>query len=591
MLTPSRFWSSRETPSEADSDELQSAGNGSEIRSSNVSERGTFTFPPPVPAPRPNLGKLPSALEGDNRLQQPGESSPVGGVDRQSFASIAFPQASPNEKLKEFFRSKGDEKLSDVEVAGVLALIQQASHRNESLLDQYSPSTEKCISTLHSVSTSPVLDRDLHRQSDHLFRGHREIATPIRSNSQVGAASSIPSPRYIPLYTSHSRTANPNRSGKVRKTYHYNSLPTPYRPGLKRSLGSLVTVSRNDSRNDSEIERRDEVNEMHGQRATPAASDLSMHSESTISDVEMERGLTKLQEDDTEKPLSDTASTLLSLLDSEKKQTPQSTKEDRIPQDMKQFVSPYAAKRRLSTPRKQVSSGRSEPALRSPPVRELEISRPKDKSYKPVKSSSLRQSLVPSPGKKDDEAVDLESTESPKALFIFQQKEASAGGNEGESKIGKSENVIGKEVTSQHATGQNVPSQNVADQTAAAQPFDFNLTTQAPPTFKFNSTAMSSSSNTSTDYPKFPRVSPSKPLFASVEAASPQIVSTLGESPQSTKESPFCFGISKPMTCSVSRSTGWPHFAFPEVPTVSGPSLSQEDEATIKSLRETVFQF
>lgn len=51
-------------------------------------------------------------------------------------ASLAVPMtASPNETLRNFFKEKGDRKLSNMEVYGVLNLIGQAVCRNESLVD------------------------------------------------------------------------------------------------------------------------------------------------------------------------------------------------------------------------------------------------------------------------------------------------------------------------------------------------------------------------------------------------------------------------------------------------------------------------
>lgn len=46
-----------------------------------------------------------------------------------------FNTASPNDALRQFFKQKGDQELSNMEVVGVLSLIGQAVSRNESMID------------------------------------------------------------------------------------------------------------------------------------------------------------------------------------------------------------------------------------------------------------------------------------------------------------------------------------------------------------------------------------------------------------------------------------------------------------------------
>jgi hypothetical protein len=107
------------------------------------------------------------------------------------------------------------------------------------------------------------------------------------------------------------------------------------------------------------------------------------------------------------KPMSQTASVLLSLLDEGKKE--EAKPETKAP-DVKPFVNPYAASPRRATPLKRKEpAAEIESAAKKTPLQQIEQSKPKfsthvqsqpapiavDK-YKPARSSSLRQSIVAS---------------------------------------------------------------------------------------------------------------------------------------------------------------------------------------------------
>lgn len=120
-----------------------------------------------------------------------GTSTPLD----QSFANRSMAPlntASPNEALLEFFRNKGDEELSNMEVVGVLSLIGQAVSRNESLVD---------FSTIHQRD-SPNATYDM--PSSILggastvtpnVSGIAAVQTPSRHSSPAGATRSWSSRR------------------------------------------------------------------------------------------------------------------------------------------------------------------------------------------------------------------------------------------------------------------------------------------------------------------------------------------------------------------------------------------------------------
>jgi hypothetical protein len=599
MFTPSRLWS-RQTPSVADSDDLQSITGtiteGTSTRSiANVSDDGKFTYPPPLPAPRPNLGKFDHSTDNE---------SIDYGRSLTSLSSIAYPHGnSPNEKLKEFFRAKGDEKLSDVEVAGVMALIQQASHRNESLLDHYSASvaSERAISTINSGTVSPSFE-DLSGGTP--LRGDMGRATPP-----------VPSPRYTPLYSRSSASSRnlgtPSESSKVRKAFHYNNIPTPYRPGLKRSLGSLITEPQlTEGKGSASQERRRPPSDL-------SLRSESFKSESTIEDVDIdvssiststERGEKSLDEH-SEKPLSHTASALLSLLDTNdnagQSEKLEKRKEEKIPQEIKKFVSPYAARPRLSTPRKQLSSRQSEPSLRSPAVRELEMSRPKETNafqYKPAKSSSLRQSLIASPEKDSPEPIEVDGDfpkDSPNVLFSFQPTDDTtlkSGVEQDKKEVTSLDSKFGSKPLKKNGDPQKM---QVSTGEVSGNNIGVTSAMSVVPTSTKTQSELKSSSSLETPvtsnstYPDIFGLSPAKPLFASVETASPQIETSSGESPPSTKDAPFSFGVSIKTTTSETASinTAASPFSWPDVPVVDARPLTPEEETQVKWLRENVYRF
>lgn len=601
IFTPSRLWS-RQTPSVSDNDDLQSTTSSmTETLHSksltNVSDDGKFTYPAPLPAPRPNLGKFQSASDSDSNDYR---------RSMTPLSSIAYPpSASPNERLKEFFRSKGDEKLSDIEVAGVMALIQQASHRNESVLDQYSPSvtSERPISTIESGTVSPVFEESQLHGTPSLRGDLGRNTPPIRS------------PRYTPLY-SRSSTSSRNlgtptgSSSKVHKSFHYNNIPTPYRPGLKRSLGSLIS-SRTSTTTDYGVIPSSP--NQHGLLSDISLESDSIRSESTVADVDTNNS--NMREAPTndnmegspssERPLSHTASALLSLLDTDSsdnlinvtKKSENKEKKDKIPDNIQKFVSPYSSRPRLSTPRKpQLTSRQSEPSLRSPAVRELEMSRPKESNafqYKPTKSSSLRQSLVASPEKNSPEPIEIDGDfpqESPKVLFSFKPTDdknlkTSFNKNMTETIPIDSSSEYNEQKETTEKDKKNAGQISIVSNSMFTKPnlkLSDSLSTPTLPKSNYSNNMFA--------------VSPSKPLFTSVDAASPQVEINGGASPPSTKEVPFTFGVSIKATETTNSSTNdtsltAASFRWPDVPIANSEPLTENEESRVQWLRENVYRF
>ncbi|GMM50995.1 hypothetical protein DASB73_019530 [Starmerella bacillaris] len=87
------------------------------------------------------------------------------GLEDPSNADLQFPSLDgPNETLRQFFESKGDEELSNMEIVGVLSLIGQAVGRNESLVD-FSRLSELQTPNISQFEFSEILKNDIS-QSD-----------------------------------------------------------------------------------------------------------------------------------------------------------------------------------------------------------------------------------------------------------------------------------------------------------------------------------------------------------------------------------------------------------------------------------------
>ncbi|ODQ67074.1 hypothetical protein NADFUDRAFT_77110 [Nadsonia fulvescens var. elongata DSM 6958] len=203
---------------------------------------------------------------------------------------------SPNQKLAAFFQQKGDAPLSEIEQAGVLALINEANKSGTSLL---SDTPEQEVETSYDMDTSfTATPSRLPRKS--LNKPAHQSPNVLREK-QVSMSS--------PSNVRHLKEAGADiRFDNKPLTY----IPTPYRPGSS-GLSSSINMAPNSL----------VINDNDG---------LSPNQSFSIPE---------------KKPLSKTASTLLSIIDPVEDNEPANKKiksEAVIPDNLKSMVNPYVVK-------------------------------------------------------------------------------------------------------------------------------------------------------------------------------------------------------------------------------------------------------
>ena len=385
MFTPLKWGSSNDhlddEPQDSEENEASSSPSESAYQANQVvNENDIFTYPAP-PIPRP--------------FATPGEHAPNDEDELEGASS--FGTGSPNQLLAEFFQKKGSEPLSDIEAAGVMSILTRG--KNANILE--APSTGSTVHSIHTPSlkrfdqypstanmfTPRSANKRLKRSSDH------GVNTPKGSPAHSTSPSS--SPIYSPLFGSKKKK-RPSQSPSFipRKMSHFSSIPTPYRPTSSSNVYQSVTNK-----------------------------DITSDQESTILDDPSEK-----EQDipfSPEKPLSQTASTLLSLIDDQPEELAEIPALEK--EKPKSFVNPYASTASRSTPRKNNPAKlvRKSPTTPSSVVQSLERTMPSNgisspsqskesnasqkrtipaylDKYKPTRSSTLRQSLIPSPASSPD---------------------------------------------------------------------------------------------------------------------------------------------------------------------------------------------
>ncbi|CAN6657817.1 hypothetical protein TRVA0_030S00694 [Trichomonascus vanleenenianus] len=369
FFTPRLWRSTDETVMEEDSEDETMIASPDHV----------FNFPPPSVA-RPNYDRF-------SELSDQLRSSPGSPMSPNVFHT---PQAhSPNERLSEFFRQKGDAPLSEMETEGVLSLIRQAAEQNESLVE---------------IEPSSLTPRRQLRASEP-----SSVITPMRASMKSTA--STPMTQYSPFYTpgSHKADDDEKRESGHHANTSFGSIPTPYR-AHNRSL----------SRRSSYI-----------QSPQPGIEPPSFDFESDAQNEAKEEEAAVEQQP--KKSLSQTASALLSLIgepESAEKGRATGGREEKakkrsgyndLPPDMEQAINPYvrrSAKKTKTKSKKSESpvsptpngSKAAKDTSRSAPIKDLERTMPADirsqvqstptlaaEKYKPARSSSLRQTVVASP--------------------------------------------------------------------------------------------------------------------------------------------------------------------------------------------------
>jgi nucleoporin NUP60 len=566
LFTPSAW----RTPQRQQEEEDSVMGESDDI---NVKR---FEYPEPAVVEKPSLDRFDEAAQ---------ELS-----SRMSSRSPNSSGNSPNQRLAEFFKKKGDNQLSEMEVEGVMSLINQAKSQNESLLD---------FNNLQTPTFQSPADNSMQRKNENSHEGRVSLGsiglhTPVRMKSPASNDSSpVSTPKYSPFYSTNKRPSLPSasNSAKTRKTIHYANIPTPYRPGSRTStrLSNPLNLS---TSQDALI--RDE----------PAEK----------STKEREPETTKQVED--KKPMSQTASALLSLIGDDEKEEETKTKEKEkekekhyndIPDDMKSFVNPYASPARRSSPHKKQRQNVRKESPKPNAIKELEKTMPKDYAlppppaasiadkYKPARSSGLRKSIVPSPEK---EKLETPEKKRDRSSSLFKVSPATTASNTTESKERneppKPTPVAAQTLFKLGSEKEKETEKEEVKEQEAPKPKESPFPKPTPPQldekpgslFSANVKPATPSKQDQETKPSLfsafggqssTTISPSKPLASAVSNTPPT-------KPNVTETSPFKFGLSE-------TTPSTTQFTFPSVPT-STFSPSPQDLASLESLKKsTFFQF
>lgn len=343
---------------------------------------------------------------------------------------------SPNQRLAEFFEKKGDTPLSDVETAGVLALINEAANEDPSLAEQLSPTSQHDRAVRHSMSLANLAGRNETYGSPSKIP-RRMDNTSGRMNGSGGV---LKKSRSMASLGQRNGTGRVSRSslGGIR------GRPSPIMSSPKRNVpqnNSRLTMSPGSS----------------SSTASPASTSTPVGITSPVSSSF------------TDRPLSGVASTLLSLIDDDEDEVADVTT---TTSPAKEFINPYASsprrperersaapqfspssREKLMTPspekKKEPSASPSKtPSQIISQSMPLEQQRERDSvkaqpqmkkfdKYKPVRSSNLRDSFVADPKSPENTKssssalkTSVSSSGSPESMppaFTFGNKNNSAG--------------------------------------------------------------------------------------------------------------------------------------------------------------------
>lgn len=530
-----------------------------------------FEYPEPATVEKPNLDRFDEAAQ---------ELS-----NRMSSRSPTSSNNSPNQRLADFFKKKGDTQLSEMEVEGVMSLINQAKSQDESLID---------LNNLQSPTFQSPAENAAPKKNESAHEGSVSLSsiglrTPVRMSPASNDSSPVSTPRYSPFYSTTKRPSFPSasKSAKSRKTIHYANIPTPYRPGSRTStkLSNPLNLS---TSQDSLV--RDAPTEQSTKEKEPAAN----------------------KEVEEKKPMSQTASALLSLIGDDEKEDESKAKDKEkekekekhyndIPDDMKSFVNPYASPARRSSPHKKQRQNLHRESPKPSAIKELEKTMPKDSAapppstsivdkYKPARSSGLRKSIVPSPEKETPEkkrdrssslfkvspatktTTTANTTTEPKEAEN-EQPRPTATAAQNLFKLGSEKETDAKQ---QAFTTEQAPVPKPTPPQPDEKPGSLFSANSKPATATRKEQETKPSLFSAFGGQSSTTISPSKPLAAAVS-------NSTTTKPEATQSSPFKFGLSEPTPSTT-------QFTFPSIP-ASTFSPSPEDLASLDSLKQVAFFF
>lgn len=514
----------------------------------------------PAPAAEEEQTQDPDKMNDGEPVQQPitpfkfpapGDSlRRPSSLSRDSIVDSAR-RDSPNEKLRQFFMAKGDDKLTEMEVEGVMSLIRQAKEQNESAID-----IDVVSGSSSAAASGPATPSQPLRNRKSL----PQFSTPVAAQSRSPATYT---PRYGSSASSSAASSAAKKDTEASKaatpSIRYMDIPTPYRPArrsspLRQSSMSEPGSAQPESASQPEPLSAQSASENDQKPAEPAAP----------------------------KPMSQTASVLLSLLDEGDDKPEEPPKPEAKP-----FVSPYAASPRRATPVRRRESAESP---KKSPLQQLEHARPKQATtasgptavagvtsseatakYKPARSSSLRQSIVidaDSPPAKPLSTSTAPPNATPSNLFKLSPAST--------------------------ALFQPPPQQSQAD----SQSQDLS---PSKPLFHSRSEPNNKPAPRAHAPAQPPSLFSVKPAETAGPAPAAASSSTFGSNPATQPAVPappasFSFTKAEPSpsvdsTTSTDTHKDLPAFGFPDVAHVAAPTLSAADIATLERLKSSSFTF
>lgn len=217
-----------------------------------------------------------SRVSSRSASRKPSVSQPNANASRllsESFAAASTtnqsmdqnPDQTANEMLSSFFKEKGDRPLSQIEYEGVRSLLEK-SRANTTLQNDE-----------HTVLRSPTREPSFSQQNNTTFSNQRVLKN---TSMYDGANATFAAPDYRPLYQTFNDSS---RVAPVKRVYQFSGLPSPYKtriraPGQRKARRVMTEAD-----------------------ATPSSA--------------------AAPEVETPKRISSTATSLLSVLDSQKKET------------------------------------------------------------------------------------------------------------------------------------------------------------------------------------------------------------------------------------------------------------------------------
>lgn len=226
------------------------------------------------------------------------------GSASRSTTGASTAVSSPNRKLEEFFKKKGDAPLSDIEMEGVMALMRQA-YEEAQKSEAEQPST-------------PAPEPQQPSIAQQMYPSVPTFATPVRQRPLVLQSQTVRAPRYNPILTPQRRRAMTPTLARPREIV-FPTHSTPFKARTPKTVA-----------------------------ATDASTSEPIAGTPVGSAPKPSTALTSTPETATPKRISTTASTLLSLISpvgtsQEVAAVIEQDRERVIDPALKPFVNPYAA--------------------------------------------------------------------------------------------------------------------------------------------------------------------------------------------------------------------------------------------------------